>query len=237
MRRCTLRFGCVAIPADSFWCRDAVMLSLSEPLHCHCHHLPQTQDHSRGNRAGLVFSRAPMGAMIQPLALLLVARLPPTWVSPACAERRFAGSMPPVAISAWVLLQPRENAASPKSLTHSHHPSPTAGWLRAGAGLGRVRAAQPWRAAAGAAARPPSDCIAAAPACCLPALPHDASPIDSTIRNISPSRMSSHLKITRRGRDEPFALRAREAGIESAGSQQRRCSCFPHDAQNLQAGA
>lgn len=64
-----------------------MVLSLSEPWRCHhAQRLLQTQGHSRGNRAGLMFGKAPMGALTQPIALLSVAWLPLTWVSATGAE-------------------------------------------------------------------------------------------------------------------------------------------------------
>lgn len=163
------------LSADGFCCRDAVTPSLSHPLHCHCgHHLLQTQGHSRGNRTGLMFSRAPMGALTWLIALLSVTQLPPTWVSPARAELPGSGgaggSQAPchrLPSQPEVLLQPQGEcrfAQIPDSLAPSF-PDSRLDLCRSWAW---ARAAQPWRAAAGTAACLASDCIAAALACCQP---------------------------------------------------------------------
>lgn len=125
-----------------------------------------------------MFSRAPMGALTWPIALLLVAQLLPTWVSPGCAEllgSEGAGGLQVLCRQLLsqhgVLLQPWgecHSAQIPDSLALSFPDSRLAlhrSWAWA-------RAVQPWRAAPGTAAHLPSDCIAAALPCCLPALPH-----------------------------------------------------------------
>lgn len=110
----------------------------------------------------------------------------------------------------------KENAASPKSLTHSHHLSPTAGWICAGAGLG-----QELRSLGELAL------LRVLPLTALLQLLLAASPLDSKIRNMSPSRRSSCLKVML------FGLQVQEAGMELPGSQQWRCCCFPcSDAQH-----
>ena len=155
------------------------MPSLSEPLHSHCgHHLAQTQGHSRGSRVGLMLSRAPMGAPSQPVAWLLVTQLPRTRVSPARAEclgsEGAGGSQAPCC---WlpsrrgVLLQPQGSHRFTR-IPDSPSPSFPDSRLALCRSPAWARAAQPWRAAAGTAVCLPSDCLAAALACCLPALPH-----------------------------------------------------------------